>query len=62
MGWTEYHATHYKHGKIDRKAECDELFNDFMVDKNNNRIGKFEVLKSTMVGSTYYAAVKKNSI
>lgn len=52
MGWLEYPATFYKNGKIDRKAECDNEF-------NNN---KFEVLKSCMVSTVYYAAVryKKN--
>lgn len=52
MGWTSYHATHYKNGKIDRKAECDAYFLEGL-----NR-GFYEVLKSSMVGSTYYAAVK----
>lgn len=52
MGWTSYHATHYKKGKIDRKAECDAYF---MEGLNS---GYYEVLKSAMVGSTYYAAVK----
>ena len=51
MGWTEYHATHYKNGKVDRKAECDAYFMEGL-----NR-GHFNVLKSAMVGSTYYAAV-----
>lgn len=51
MGWTSYHATHYKKGKIDRKAECDAYFLEGL-----NR-GFYEVLKSSMVGSTYYAAV-----
>lgn len=60
MGWTSYHATHYKKGEIDRKAECDALFNTDMVSwDNNNVIGKFEVLKSCIVGSTYYAAIKR---
>lgn len=64
MGWTEYHAPiQYKNGRcsIDRKAECDKLFNDSMVtwDDDHKVIGKFEVLKSSMVGSTYYAAVKR---
>lgn len=58
MGWTEYHASCYRNKKIDRKAECDALFNDDMV-LDHKVIGKFEVLKSSMVGSTYYAAVKK---
>ena len=52
MGWTSYHATHYKNGKIDRKAECDAMWND---DPN------FEVLKSSMVGRIYYAAIKRNA-
>ena len=52
MGWTEYHATHYKNGKVDRKAECDGYFLEGL-----NR-GFYDVLKSSMVGSTYYAAVK----
>lgn len=52
MGWTSYHATHYKKGKVDRKAEMDNMFN--WEDENR----KVEVLKSSMVGSTYYAAIK----
>ena len=62
MGWTEYHAyTEYnpktRRHEVDRKAECDRLFNCDMV----NGLGKFEVLKSCMVGSTYYAAVKRTT-
>ena len=52
MGWTEYHAPCYKNGKIDRRAEMDTYYN--WEDENH----KVEVLKSSMVGSTYYAAVK----
>ena len=52
MGWTSYHATHYKNGKVDRRAELDDKFN--WEDESR----KIEVLKSSMVGSTYYAAVK----
>ena len=60
MGWTSYRATHYKWvGEgfdrkyiVDRKAECDQLFNW------NDDYRECAVLKSTMVGSTYYAAVK----
>ena len=53
MGWTSYNApTTYDLKKrryiIDRKAECDKLYNG----------DNFEVLKSAMVGSTYYAAVR----
>lgn len=50
MGWTSYHATYYKKGKIDRKAEIDNIW-------NNDNSYKFEVLKSSMVGSTYYGAI-----
>lgn len=53
MGWTWYHANHYKsNGSIDRKAECDAYFMEGL------NAGHFEVLKSTMVGSVYYAAVR----
>lgn len=47
MGWIEYRATYFKKGKIDRKAECDTLFSD-----------SCEVVKSSMVGSVYYAAIR----
>lgn len=52
MGWTSYHATYYKNGKIDRKAECDAYFEEGL-----NR-GHFKVLKSVMKGSVYYAAIQ----
>ena len=53
MGWTSYHATHYKPGgSIDRKAECDEYF------MGRLNVGHYQILKSAMVGSVYYAAVK----
>lgn len=53
MGWTGHHATHYKrNGSIDRKAECDAYFLEGL-----NR-GHYEVLKSTVVGSVYYAAIR----
>ena len=52
MGWTSYHATHYKKGAVDRKAECDAYFMEGL-----NR-GWYDILKSSMVGSVYYAAVK----
>lgn len=48
MGWCSYHAQYYKNGKVDRKREMDELLTG----------GNQVVLKSSMVGSTYYAAVK----
>ena len=56
MGWTSYHASHYKIAKgrrtVDRKAECDAYFMEEL-----NR-GHYNVVKSTMIGSTYYAAVQ----
>lgn len=51
MGWTSQHATHYKNGKIDRKSEIDSMWNDDISKK-------FNVLKSSLVGSTYYAAIQ----
>ena len=65
MGWTSYHveATYNPKAKrrtVNRKAECDKLFNQDMVTYDDNTvIGKYEVLKSHIVGSTYYAAVKR---
>lgn len=56
MGWTSYHATFYKNGTVDRKAEMDNYFKE-----EDSVSGKFhyKTLKSTMVGSTYYAAIEK---
>lgn len=48
MGWDFCHATHYKaDGKVDRKAELDARFT----------WGNHKVLKSSLKGTTYYAAV-----
>ena len=52
MGWTGQRAIFYKNGKIDRKAECDYILN------SENETTLWEVVKSSMRGSTYYAAVK----
>lgn len=52
MGWTSYHATHYKNGRVDRKAECDAYFLEGL-----NK-GHYEVLKSCLKGTVYYAAVR----
>lgn len=53
MGWDYTHATHYtRAGAIDRKTEIDE----FYTWQNDTR--KAEVVRSAMVGSTYYAAIK----
>lgn len=62
MGWTSIHVpVEYKNGRhfINRKAVCDDIFTDKMVDfKNKKEIGKYEVLKSVVNGTTYYAAIK----
>lgn len=53
MGWTTYMATNYKaNGSVDAKAEMDKLYNW----ETENEINK--VIKSAMVGSTYYCAVE----
>ena len=50
MGWTFYDSFYYKpNGEVDRKAEIDNGFD-----------AGYTVLKSSMVGSTYYAAIKKD--
>lgn len=52
MGWTSYHAKHYKNGKVDRKAECDSVLN------HETEKHKYTVLKSTMKSTVYYGAVE----
>ena len=52
MGWTFQQATHYKGGRVDRKAECDAYFMEGLNE------GHFKVLASSLVGSVYYAAVQ----
>ena len=47
MGWDFTHAVHYKNGKVDRKAECDNRFT----------WGTHKVLRSSMKGTVYYGAV-----
>lgn len=57
MGWTEQPATHFKNGGIDRKAEMDALWTRTSNGKSNNS----EVLRSTLIGTVWYAAVKISS-
>lgn len=53
MGWTGYHASYYTNrGTVDRKKELDTHFN------TENENATWKVLKSSMVGSVYYAAVE----
>lgn len=55
MGWTFYNAKHFKRdGVVDRKAELDNLYTSYNAEKQI----KHTVLKSAMVGTTYYAAVE----
>lgn len=53
MGWTFAHATYYKkNGEVDRKAEIDKTYT---WESNDMKVS---VVKSQMVGSEYFAAVK----
>lgn len=54
MGWDYGMAKHYrKDGSIDRKAECDSAHTW------NEESSSARILRSSMVGSTYYAAVER---
>ena len=55
MGWTSWHATYYKNGKIDKKREIDERW----TQTEHDGYPRFTVLKSVIVGNTYYAAIEK---
>lgn len=56
MGWTSYNAEFYKNGKVDRKAEMDNLW----TQEESEKYPRLRVLKSSMVGKTYYAAVEES--
>lgn len=58
MGWTSYRATFYKNGQVDRKAEMDAYFKE---EDSVNKKYHFKLLKSAMIGSTYYAAIEKTN-
>ena len=47
MGWDGTIPTHYKNGKVDKKAEVRSCFVD-----------SIEIIKDTFVGSVYYGAAK----
>lgn len=61
MGWTSYHVESNYKGIIDRKSEVDKRFTqDESVSKDKKtKFPKLEVVKSAMVGSTYYGAIKR---
>ena len=59
MGWTHcFDGKRKADGTVDRRYECDRLCTWCRKDKHGNVISSGDVLKSAMVGSTYYAAVK----
>lgn len=61
MGWTWYHAKltwQNRRYTVDRKAECDRMLTQSGHEENGCWYPQREVLKSVMVGSTYYGAVK----
>lgn len=60
MGWSSRTARHYKlNGDVDFKAECDSIVNyEQRDDKTGEVIRYAKVVKSSMVGRTYYAAVE----
>ena len=59
MGWTYYHAPTDCKGRVNRKAECDKISTWERRDEQTGElISSGRVLKSRMVGSTYYAAVE----
>ena len=52
MDWLFYDAMHYKpNGDVDRKKELDEKFSE-----------NYTVVKSTMLGVVYYAAIRNEKI
>ena len=54
MGWTSYHAGFYKNGVVDRKKEIDKMF----TQDESEKYPELNVLKSRMIGSTYYGAIE----
>ena len=69
MGWTHCSIAYCwkdkvvngRHvGVVDRRKECDKLLTWCRTDEKGNVVSSGEVLKSAMVGRTYYAAVRNN--
>ena len=62
MGWTHcYNGRRLPNGKVDRRYECDRVLTWDTKDKDGNIVRTHRVLKSAMVGSTYYAAVESKT-
>lgn len=59
MGWTTYHVEVSPNGKIDRKGELDNMYiQKEHIGSDGTHYPELCVLKSAMIGSTYYAAIK----
>lgn len=59
MGWLNYHIEKDFNGKFDKKGELDKMWNQKEHrDCNGTHYPELKVLKSSMIGSTYYAAIK----
>lgn len=59
MGWVHcFNGRRKPDGTVDRKYECDRICTWETRDENGNIVSSGKVLKSAMVGSTYYAAVQ----
>lgn len=48
MGWTEYRASYFKSGKIDRKAECDAYFLESQAGILGNSITEMKAFLSNI--------------
>ncbi|MGN0130711.1 MAG: hypothetical protein ACI4CE_07485 [Methanomethylophilus alvi] len=63
MCWTRCHnGRRLPNGKVDRRYECDRILTCDNRDKYGNIVRANRVLKSAMVGSTYYAAVESRTV
>ena len=63
MGWIHcFDGRRLPNGKVDRRYECDKILTWDAKDKDGNIIRTNRVLKSAMVGSTYYAAVETKTV
>lgn len=63
MGWIHcFDGRRLPNGKVDRRYECDRILTWDTKDKDGNITATNRVLKSSMVGSTYYAAVETKKV
>lgn len=65
MGWLSYHVETDDRGKFDRKSELDRRWSqEEHISKDGTHYPELKILKSSMIGSTYYAAIKstKNNV